>query len=464
MSRRQLRSAVAGLQLAPVVQLPGSLSGELPPYQKRTAKRVKREHEDGLFSEVRKKRSAEPVVIDELRKAVESLLHPVKLDLGVLRPALVYSACCDDEAAQEIIVAALRSAAAAGDWHELWVLLGQVGAWLTFLPHMNQGTLRPWWVREARSKAGRSGVAEVVHLDAEVRQIVVKLEPAAASSSAAASSEGPSSAASLELSSSMAAPFADHPPQTEWPSDGQVNRLYQEDHEGLDNEGLKPPDTIGWSCLHTACAVGDFTTVVQLLKNGYDANAAVGYNRGTPIRYPLDLAAGSPPNGWTPLHEAATLGHDGIVAELLRAGANYKSKTDAQETVDSSMCFHGSTTPLEVAVDQGNSGCVAQMLVSNKRRSTVVEKMQGAVWVERDLSDDPDYADVIRLANTCIDSGHALRSRIRWAGQAKRILGDAFTGWAPVGDCSDPDDDDDWDQDDDDDDHPYRTKQTATRR
>ena len=129
MSRRTLRSARAHVCLEPVLVLPDSLRGTIPPLKNPT-KRVKKEHEDGVFAVVRRERSAEPIDVSLLRAAVNEYLDPDMDGLG--RSALVYSACNDDPVAQTLITSALRASAAEEDWHELWILLGQIGVCLLY--------------------------------------------------------------------------------------------------------------------------------------------------------------------------------------------------------------------------------------------------------------------------------------------------------------------------------------------
>ena len=67
---------------------------------------------------------------------------------------------------------------------------------------------------------------------------------------------------------------------------------------------------------------------------------------------------------------------------------------------------NGGTTPLEVAVDQGHVDCCAELLA--RRRTTVVQKLHGTAWVERDLKDVcSEYADVIQQALALLDERDA---------------------------------------------------------
>ena len=193
MSRRSLRSArPAPAELAPVVVIPQDLSGVIPPPT--TRKRVKREFEDGMFSAIRNAKSVEPIHVSVLREKVNQLLHP-REGSGLCQRAAVYDACMGEEAANAIIISALRTAVHDEAWHELWVLLGQIEAWLV------TGVVRlaseepiehPWWVRIARAQhAVDPAVQEVVHVrddaptvhvrdDAptmDVQNTGVKLEP-----------------------------------------------------------------------------------------------------------------------------------------------------------------------------------------------------------------------------------------------------------------------------------------------
>ena len=172
MSRRTLRSTRAGLWLEPVLSIPADLAGRLPPPQLQ----AKREHEHGLFVTVRAERSSEDVDVDRLREEVVEFLHPTHVQGAMEQQALVHSACCDNDQARIIVVNALRAAAQEDNWRELWVLLGQIQAWLTALPHMTQSAVLPWWVLHAREQAGPSGVSEVVRLDAGQRARTVKVE------------------------------------------------------------------------------------------------------------------------------------------------------------------------------------------------------------------------------------------------------------------------------------------------
>ena len=78
----------------------------------------------------------------------------------------MYSACNDDPVAQTLITSALRASAAEEDWHELWILLGQIGVWIERgIPRLGHVELS-WWIREARSRVGQS-VSEVADLTRE---------------------------------------------------------------------------------------------------------------------------------------------------------------------------------------------------------------------------------------------------------------------------------------------------------
>jgi hypothetical protein len=160
-SRRVLRSAQPPQeQLEPVVTLPAELTGEIGRRNNRS-KRVKLEHEDGMFSRVRHERESAPFTVAQLRDEVKQFLHPIAANIR--KPALVFSACCSDSAAQRIIVAQLRKVAASQDWRELWVYTGQIREWLQS-GVTRSGAERPWWVREAWAARPPSEVAEVVEV------------------------------------------------------------------------------------------------------------------------------------------------------------------------------------------------------------------------------------------------------------------------------------------------------------
>ena len=178
--------------------------------------------------------------------------------------------------------------------------------------------------------------------------------------------------------------------QTEWPSEAQIDRLYECMNSGAP---FDPPDKIGWNPLHTVCATGDSVQVKVVLERGMDVNAAV--------RWPLNCGTAplsAPSDGWTSLHEAAAHGNHDVVATLLSNGAAIGCTTRMRPD------GHGGTTPLEVAVDQGHIECCAQLLAQN--RNTVVQKLEGGNSIQKDLKDVcADYANVIRQALVLLDSG-----------------------------------------------------------
>jgi hypothetical protein len=162
MSRRLLRSARPPQeQLEAVVTLPVALHGEIG-RRKNQSKRVKLEHEDGMFLRVRYERESESFDVAQLRDEVNQFLHPI-VDGTFCKPALVFSACCGDAVAESIIVAKLQQVAATQDWRELWVCTGQIREWLHSGVARN-GAERPWWVREARARRPPDEVAEVVEM------------------------------------------------------------------------------------------------------------------------------------------------------------------------------------------------------------------------------------------------------------------------------------------------------------
>jgi hypothetical protein len=180
--------------LAPALTLPDSLRGSIPAQQKR--KVVKRECEDGMFAAVRDERQGSRIHVDELRGEVETLLFPRTegTSTQMVQPALIYDACCGNAAAQDIILNALRQAVVETNWHELWVLLGQIGIWMQQgVPRMQgDGCELPWWVRQARAQASPSGISEVVVLREDE---VIVLEASESSSTSPAKHQAAGDAA-----------------------------------------------------------------------------------------------------------------------------------------------------------------------------------------------------------------------------------------------------------------------------
>ena len=154
MQRRTLRSQrPPAAMIARVVDLPEDLDGELHPIP---TTNVKRECESGKFSAIRTERGDEVINVAKLRSEIEAFLHPVVAGLG-LQPALVYSTCSANAQAQQAIISALQTAAHQKNWHELWILLGQIRI-CVMSPGSNE---LPWWVLQHR-QAGE--VAELVEL------------------------------------------------------------------------------------------------------------------------------------------------------------------------------------------------------------------------------------------------------------------------------------------------------------
>ena len=177
------RSRAATSQAGDTLAIPPSLLelDTLPRARSGAAKRVKREHEYGPFKTIRRKRGGDVIAPSELLGEWQELLLPragsvtgdeVGREARALRaaarlpdlPPLYIGACAGSDTAQELLTAALRKAIEDEDWQELWVLFGQISAWLQDLA--TPGAVQPWWMQQARSAAGSSEVAEVVDLAA----------------------------------------------------------------------------------------------------------------------------------------------------------------------------------------------------------------------------------------------------------------------------------------------------------
>ena len=172
-SRRSLRSATDSRSKIPIPStLPanGAISG-------RRVKRVKREHEDAGYAEVRSYRSGASILVSELRGEWEKLLLPVRgtvnaegsgesaalaADAEVPEvPPLYLGACRGSVQAQQLLTRELATLITEEDWQELWVLLGQISMCIEQMARPD--AVRPWWMRQA-VVAGASGVAEQVDL------------------------------------------------------------------------------------------------------------------------------------------------------------------------------------------------------------------------------------------------------------------------------------------------------------
>ena len=143
-----------------------------------SAKRFKREHEDGAYASLRSTRSGATVLVQELRDDWQRLLLPSRgcaqsegresaaLSAGSAEvpevPPLYLAACCESEAAQRLLQRELASVIAKGDWPELWVLLGQISDCIEKL--VRADFVRPWWVRQAQEFRGSADVAEQIDL------------------------------------------------------------------------------------------------------------------------------------------------------------------------------------------------------------------------------------------------------------------------------------------------------------
>ena len=144
-----------------------------------SVKRFKREYEDDVFAKVRSSRGGGSVPVSELRDEWQRLLLPTRgsvhaegAESAALAagaevpdvPPLYLGACCGSEAAQQLLTRELTTTIAKGDWHELWVLLGQITACIQLLPRSD--AVRPWWVRQVPQAGGGTEVAERVDVAA----------------------------------------------------------------------------------------------------------------------------------------------------------------------------------------------------------------------------------------------------------------------------------------------------------
>ena len=106
-----------------------------------SSKRVKREHEAAAYAEMRKDRGGAPISVLELRKEWRRLLLPSRGSASAESresaalaadaevpdvPPLFFGACYGSELAQELLRRELATAIANEEWHELWVMLGQI--------------------------------------------------------------------------------------------------------------------------------------------------------------------------------------------------------------------------------------------------------------------------------------------------------------------------------------------------
>ena len=178
MTSRTRRGAGGGSVLTIPNALPVCGSLELG-----SAKRVKREHEDGVYGLMRNHRGAEIIDVSELRVLWRRVLLPSRgsvhaeggegaaLAAEAVLPAvppLYLGACHGSEASQQLLTRVLAVTIADADWQELWVLLGQIS---TCIEHLaTPGAVRPWWVRQAQQAGGLSDVAEYVDLAAREAQ------------------------------------------------------------------------------------------------------------------------------------------------------------------------------------------------------------------------------------------------------------------------------------------------------
>ena len=148
-----------------------------------SAKRVKREHEDGVYATTRRHRGAEIIDVSELRDEWRRVLLPSRGSVHTeggegaalaaeaalpAVPPLFLGACHGSEASQQLLTRVLAETIADADWQELWVLLGQIS---TCIEHLaTPDAVRPWWVRQAQQAGGSGDVAEYVDLAAREAQ------------------------------------------------------------------------------------------------------------------------------------------------------------------------------------------------------------------------------------------------------------------------------------------------------
>ena len=175
MTSRRRRGAGGGSDLAIPNTLPVSGSLELG-----SAKRFKREHEDGAYATTRSHRGAESIEVFKLREEWRRLLLPSQGSVHTQGgeaaalaaeatlpevPPLYLSACSSSEASQQLLTRVLAETIADADWQELWVLLGQISKCV-----VGGCAVRPWWVRQALQAGGSGDVAEYVDLAAREAQ------------------------------------------------------------------------------------------------------------------------------------------------------------------------------------------------------------------------------------------------------------------------------------------------------
>ena len=171
MQSRRRRGAGGGSDLAIPNALPVSGSLELG-----SAKRFKREHEDGVYAKTRSHRGAESIEVFKLREEWQRLLLPSQgsvhtegREAAALAaeaalpevPPLYLGACRGSEASQQLLTRVLAATIADADWQELWVLLGQISKCV-----VGGCAVWPWWVRQALQAGGSGDVAVYVDLAA----------------------------------------------------------------------------------------------------------------------------------------------------------------------------------------------------------------------------------------------------------------------------------------------------------
>tara|TARA_B110001452_G_scaffold55218_1_gene42610 strand:+ start:1811 stop:3166 length:1356 start_codon:yes stop_codon:yes gene_type:complete len=181
MRRATLRSASSsrsgGCQLAIPSTLPanGTIAG--------SAKRFKREHEDGLYAKLRSSRGRASILVHELRDEWRQLLLPLRgsvhtegtesmaLAAGAEVPdvpPLYLGACVGNEAAQQLLEDELQKLISNENWSELWVLFGQISMCLEQLARADR--VRPWWMRQAPPAGGLGDVADMTPVDLAARE------------------------------------------------------------------------------------------------------------------------------------------------------------------------------------------------------------------------------------------------------------------------------------------------------